>query len=246
MTGGATMRKNTDRPSFRTMKQTVVTILVGKTEKAYIIHLDLLIHYSEYFRAAFTGSFKEAEDKKISLSDVKKSTFDRFVDWLYYREISPTEEDKDPETGRLQYRGIIELYILGDKYQIPKLRKYVIDHIFQSLTTSLELLPSPGAIARAYEFLPETSPMRKFMLDIFARRFTPYYITRAKKMNKNPSCLQNEFLIEALIKIADNTKAINQNQRSTLKLKLCDYHEHADDKERKQCEQSHGVADIDR
>jgi hypothetical protein len=56
------------------MNQTMVTVLIGENKKAYTFHRALLVHYSEYRRTAFIGSFKEAEGKRIHLSDIKRAS----------------------------------------------------------------------------------------------------------------------------------------------------------------------------
>lgn len=63
--------------------QGVVTIEVGPEKKAFIIHKDLLCFYSDYFRAAFNGSFKEAIDGKLSLPNEKAELFD-IVNYFVY------------------------------------------------------------------------------------------------------------------------------------------------------------------
>jgi hypothetical protein len=61
----------------------MATILVGPEKKAYTVHMDLLVSYSEYFQTAFKAGFKEAEERKTNMEDVGTKTFDYFLDWLY-------------------------------------------------------------------------------------------------------------------------------------------------------------------
>lgn len=53
------------------------------------MHLDLLCFYSDYFRAAFQGSFKEASERKMELLGVTKDVFERLQVWLYTRRLDP-------------------------------------------------------------------------------------------------------------------------------------------------------------
>ncbi|KAF2809743.1 uncharacterized protein BDZ99DRAFT_571505 [Mytilinidion resinicola] len=236
------LRKPEDHPSFSTMGQKVATITVSPKKKAYTIRLDLLVHYSEYFRAAFTGSFKEAEEKKIHLSDVEESTFDYFMDWLYYTKITTSQEHKDPKDDPHPYYIFVELYILGDKYQIPNLRKYVIDHNFQYFLRVDDVLPVPHIITQAYESLPETSPLRRFFSDLYSIRLSSYFQAITVEMREKPSCLPNGFLVEALIKASDIRDVAKKGKSPALK--LCDYHEHPDNEDRKKCEEKHGITNI--
>jgi len=59
----------------------VVTVLIE--DKAIIVHEALLSAASPYFRKAFNGSFKEADDRAIFLPDVSERTFRAFLQWLY-------------------------------------------------------------------------------------------------------------------------------------------------------------------
>ncbi|KAG9578488.1 hypothetical protein KCU77_g7878, partial [Aureobasidium melanogenum] len=67
--------------------QGLVTVVVGPSKKEFAIHKDLLSFYSDYFRAAFNGSFVEATDKKIELNDVNQEVFENFHAWLYTRKL---------------------------------------------------------------------------------------------------------------------------------------------------------------
>lgn len=73
------------RPRFSSVAETITIIKVE--EKSYRIHRDFLTHYSEYFHAALRGSFKEAKENLVTLSNVSTRTFDIFVDWLYTQKL---------------------------------------------------------------------------------------------------------------------------------------------------------------
>lgn len=62
-----------------------MTLIVGKKKKAYTLHKDLLCFYSDYFRAAFNGSFKEAAERKLELPNVEEHIFEGAQLWLYTR-----------------------------------------------------------------------------------------------------------------------------------------------------------------
>jgi len=63
----------------------IVTIRVGDAEAAtdLPVYRELLSAASPYFRAAFEGGFKEAEQRLITLDDVSKQTFRLFLTWLH-------------------------------------------------------------------------------------------------------------------------------------------------------------------
>jgi hypothetical protein len=55
------------------------TVLVDEPEKRFVVHEHLLTHYSEFFRAALTGRFKEAEEKVVKVRDTAPDIFECFV-----------------------------------------------------------------------------------------------------------------------------------------------------------------------
>jgi hypothetical protein len=59
----------------------MVTVRVGEADAAVDIpvYRDHLSAVSPYFRGAFEGSFKEATDRNLSLTDVSEQTFRMFL-----------------------------------------------------------------------------------------------------------------------------------------------------------------------
>jgi hypothetical protein len=99
-----------------------VTLLVGTEKKPHTLHKDLLCFYSEYFRAAFQGSFKEATELKIELAQTTETVFEHFQVWLYTRRL----DSVDRQTSTL-----VGLWVFGDQHQIPLLQNRVVDELFE-------------------------------------------------------------------------------------------------------------------
>jgi hypothetical protein len=133
-----------------------VTLIVGKEKKAYILHKNLLCLYSDYFRAAFNGQFKEATERKLELPDVETSLFDEFQVWLYTRELQGPPG--------LQFRFLTDMWILGDQHQIPLLQNQAMDKIFAKRAEN-----NCFAISVVPEVFAKTaagSPLRKAVIEI--------------------------------------------------------------------------------
>lgn len=60
----------------------MVVVLVGPGKQRFEIHKGLICSRSDFFKAALTGNFKEA-DGTIALPDHDPATFKYFVYWLY-------------------------------------------------------------------------------------------------------------------------------------------------------------------
>ncbi|KAF8852846.1 hypothetical protein BDZ45DRAFT_558213, partial [Acephala macrosclerotiorum] len=63
--------------------QSFVKINVGAEKQPFNVLKSLICHHSPFFKAAFTGSFVEAQEQSMDLEDVEVPIFTLFVDWLY-------------------------------------------------------------------------------------------------------------------------------------------------------------------
>ncbi|KAI4717949.1 hypothetical protein E4T48_05857 [Aureobasidium sp. EXF-10727] len=140
--------------------QETVTLVISKERKSYTLHKDLLCFYSDYFRAAFNGSFKEALERKIELPDVEISIFEEFQVWLYTRNLPDS-------TSRCSYFAfLVEMWIFGGRYQIPLLQNQVMDKIFTESKKSFTFTPS--VVRKVYQKTLMGSPLRKACIEIVA------------------------------------------------------------------------------
>ena len=78
--------------------------------------LCIQIAMSSIFQKILEGGFKEAETKKIIITDFPSQAVKEFVRYLYYQEVSPP----------VLREHLADLWGLADKYQIEVLQKYVV------------------------------------------------------------------------------------------------------------------------
>ena len=83
---------NPDRLSGPTME---VTITDGTMTSTWSIPKALLSHYSEFFRVACNGPFKEAHTNKITLPDCMPGVLQVFIQWMYFNNMPFAQECKD-------------------------------------------------------------------------------------------------------------------------------------------------------
>ncbi|KAL8708673.1 MAG: hypothetical protein Q9220_006498 [cf. Caloplaca sp. 1 TL-2023] len=105
--------------AFLRLWDSVVTILVGKTQTPFQIHKGLLCSKSTYFQAAFNGSFKEATDGSIHLIDEDPDMFQYYVLWVYNQNFQKDIEDDD----------CFYLYLMADKFGSEALQNLIMDTI---------------------------------------------------------------------------------------------------------------------
>lgn len=60
-----------------------MTIFVGADKEKFVVHKDLICSKSEYFRAAFAGRFKEAEEEEMRFENVSPAVFRTVINWVY-------------------------------------------------------------------------------------------------------------------------------------------------------------------
>jgi hypothetical protein len=145
----------------------LATVIVGEEKKGFAVHEVLLTHYSDFFRAALNGKFKEAEEKRITLHDEEPVVFESFVHWLYHSNF-PTqvrdEHGKPIEEWTANLRPRIDLYIhlfiLSDKLSIKELDKIALDMAFNAFRDDAgrSLLRS-STIHKAFDCLKPDSKM---------------------------------------------------------------------------------------
>ncbi|KAF2123010.1 hypothetical protein BDV96DRAFT_639561 [Lophiotrema nucula] len=107
----------------------------GDAVKEYHAHKAILRSQSNYFRKAFTGSFKEATSCEIELHEDDLDSFEyalKFIYTLHY-----DREDLGAGDKKKQLLALIGLYAIADKYDIFRLfAPLAVD--FRTILTSLQ------------------------------------------------------------------------------------------------------------
>jgi hypothetical protein len=115
-------------------------------KKRYLIHKDVICHYSEYFRSAYNGRWKES-DEGVTLEDVEVKTFDVFVHWLYTQSLPVGNEDfkhiiDDEEeeseygvgNGEWEYGlGLLKACTFGNRFLAPRFERITHNHYLDYL-----------------------------------------------------------------------------------------------------------------
>jgi hypothetical protein len=113
--------------------------------------------YSDYFHAAFGGSFREATEGKISLPDEREDVFDIFNHFIYSRVIADEKEHEFP------WAKLVRIWLFGDKYMIPSLQNSAMDALVEKYKVN-KVTPA-SQIRNIWEKTLPSSPLRKFILD---------------------------------------------------------------------------------
>lgn len=133
-----------------------------------MIHKDLLCFYSDYFRGALNGSFKEAIEGKISLPDANADLFYIVNGFLYTREL---RQQNNRMNSDIDLVTLGQLWIFGDRYLMPFLQNTTMDAYIKR-ASMMNMVFSPRLMVRKYEETSKGSQLRKFLVDWQAHRST--------------------------------------------------------------------------
>ncbi|KAK4930596.1 hypothetical protein LTR49_003010 [Elasticomyces elasticus] len=158
----------------------VFTILAGVEESPFIIHKDRLCQSSDFLTAACSRDWKEGKEKTIRLHTIESTTFELYIEWVYCKEVHLAKilpaarvNGYGPHTleGRAEeVRQLVKLYIAGDKLLDERVKNTVMDELSvrSDAWPKRSLCIPPDAISSVWESSPDSSPLRKMMLNSFA------------------------------------------------------------------------------
>ncbi|CAD0110786.1 unnamed protein product [Aureobasidium uvarum] len=160
-----TLSKAVSIPSQRPSNEhfdTVVTIEVGPEKKVFVVHKELLCFYSDYFRAPFDGSFKEAIEGKLTLPDENIDTFYLFDGFLYTNQLRNQERASG---SNIRCYNLSRLWVFGDKYLVPALQNMAMDCLVERLHIVKKRLGSEPTMSFIYDNTVHDSPLRRMAID---------------------------------------------------------------------------------
>lgn len=147
----------------------MVEITVGASETLFVVHRELLTLHSQFFRAAFEGGFREAEDGKVHLPDVEAKYFEHVVLWVYSESLE--ERAFFFKDGKPTYFTLLDLYALADRLDIEGMRNALCDRI-AVLAEDTNSVPTPSDTYILYETIRPNAPIKQLVLDLFAFKKT--------------------------------------------------------------------------
>ncbi|KAI9876317.1 MAG: hypothetical protein M1830_006774 [Pleopsidium flavum] len=201
-------------PTLETLFDSIVTVYVGPKKAKFDVHQGLICHYSSYFKAALSGSFKESKKGIVDLEDETEQTFKLFYLWLYSQKLV-VEVSREYEA----WLRLAELYVFGDKRGVPKLKNRIIDTMV-AWNAQLDVVPLPLNFL-VYDNTPEFSPLRKLLVDFVAWGMD---VLDAKTFASTQE-YSKEFLID-LVRAIEKRPSPRLLRNAPFRIDLCSYHEH--------------------
>lgn len=211
------------------------------------MHEKLLTHQSEFFRAALTGKFKEAEEKVVRLHDTEPEVFECVVHWLYYQRF-PNKEDeeslldiwgKEDDDDEITL-SLIKMYVFGAQRMAPQLQRDALNQLFYHIENEVD--PVGDHIAYAFNHLAADDPLCRFLVDTMI-----YYSNINEDIELYSMDGLNDWPPSYLLAYTRRATRIfgdvfwKGKKKSDFAPKLCDYHGHENAEERKECEHSRNM-----
>jgi len=224
--------------------------LVGSDEKRYAVHRALLCYYSPYFTAALNGSFKEADEDALKLENTEDEVFDYFLHWLYTQTLPEPDCSNNEGTPPASSGGPNEdhdhwmtgLFIFAEFYNVPQLRKEVIDQFyFEYACSGISALPDYQTIILAFSSLPDTSPFCRFLVRIYAVRWDVSYDEDDDEAVDNRGQLPKEFLGDLMVEVGKVRKDQKKFGKAPAMPDVCEYHEHSTIEEKRSCRRTQRI-----
>lgn len=178
------------------------------------VHEELLCYYSEYYRAACKGEFQEAGKDSFEV-ELDGDALHVIGSWLY----TGTIQFFDPSKSL----ALCMVYLFGDFIDSPALRRSCMTQIQKlGFVDGTRRLWHYHSIKRIYSGSPESSPLRRYTLDMFTTHFNPDYMP-SFSVHKDDA--PQEFLYELMCRCAKRSSKPSENNCSCCH-DFCKYHDH--------------------
>ncbi|KAF2662317.1 hypothetical protein K491DRAFT_673381 [Lophiostoma macrostomum CBS 122681] len=221
----------------------IISIEVGPDKVKYSVYKSVLMHYSKYFHNSLGGSWKEAANNMIQITDIDPSIFNIFVNWLYRQALPVSLEDWviTAELTKLSSNLLptqlcnmlkMKTYVFADRFQVPALRKALQREI---ASPNIDCAPSFDMIIYAFENLREGDPILLFLVDSTCMFWNPFQSSNEEKAML--SRLPHDYLAMAFTRYG--RLVMTQWGNAPRKLgDVCQYHEHESVDEKQACERA--------
>ncbi|KAI4652306.1 hypothetical protein J4E93_002505 [Alternaria ventricosa] len=222
------------RPSEAAQEPVFVIVEVGDTKTRYHVHRSLLVEHSEYFKKALHGPWKEAQDGVVTLEDVESSTFSIFVDWVYSQRLPKDDSEWCDEVDDIRRPGRAQLartkaLAFGDRMLSPLFYRMVRDSLIDHL---IEETAYYEAVSYGFAHLPKDHAILDLFVETHCRVFGDSSDTAGNGELELRASLPHDFLMRVIIRYSQIAESVLPEGE----LKPCNYHGHADENEKKQCQ----------
>jgi hypothetical protein len=214
----------------------MITIEIGPLHTTYRVHRKILLYHSEYFRKALQGCWKEGEEGKVIIEDLKPLAFDVFVNWLYTGKIPSTYEawaaqEAKEEAGSYIRRVdvlILQAYVVADRLVATKLLN-AISNFF--VDANVDSTPYYEIVIYAFKNIPAGRRVLALLIDTHCRYSEESDDVQLNSDLSVESQLPHDFLLRVMKRYRQTCKDRDWDRD----IIACDYHEHTSEDKKAEC-----------
>jgi hypothetical protein len=217
----------------RAVRGEVVAITIGPTKAIFNVHKDLICHHSEYFRIAYNGRWKEAEDGVV-LEDIEVEVFELFVHWLYaqsfpkVREVKYWQKSDMIKANKATLLLLLQACVFADRFMASGFLKAAHNEF---INENDRRMPWYEHVIFAYSNFHEESQILKFMVDAQACFWSAEADDNAEMLKRSE--LPAEFLPEVTARRFELKRGVVPMDDDEFDISA--YHIHDSNKERWEC-----------
>ena len=149
----------------------MVDVYVGDKRRHWTLHRNLLSYHAQAFDNSLPVKTdpRKRQDGHVELPGEDATAFELLVKWLYQGKIEDVSNMPMDKKWDYAYK-CQQLYLFCDKFGLQKLKNVAIDQ-FRKGCSEAGLVPGPEEMKPIYEKTSPSSPFRKLVSRIAARRF---------------------------------------------------------------------------
>lgn len=145
--------------------------MVGLDKEDFPMHTALLCEASPYFTASVTEEWKEGRERRVPMIEDEPAIIELYVQWLCTRQIFSRRPMPETENIQEELLLLVKSFVLGEKLQDCRFRDAIIDALIACVGTEaadgFAHYPSIPIVNLAYEGTPESSPLRRLLVDMY-------------------------------------------------------------------------------
>ena len=193
-----------------------IRVGTGSIQQDFVAHESFLISRSGFFRRAVNGRWEESETRIVKLPEDSPKIFALYIDCAYTNQISSDSVERNPPAKaenntkenidllKAEIWDLVHVYILAEKLLDGTTKNIVIETLFKLFhLTNPCLRPSECMIKEVYRNTPETSPLRRFLVDLRLDY-------ASAKLRKEIDGLPKEYLLDLAIALQARATGINE------------------------------------
>ncbi|KAK0968811.1 hypothetical protein LTR54_018168 [Friedmanniomyces endolithicus] len=209
--------------SLRLFGWQTVIFAVGQDLEEFTVHEGLLCKQSSYFQSWVKEEWK-GESHIIPLPADRPEVVNLYIYWIHAGRIVSRSTSRPNRQGHKELDLLVDSFVFGEKILDGPFKDAVIDAVVHTHKTpdddETTWCPGVTAINRAYKGTPSDSPLRRLLVDLWARNDSDDW----QRKGLNP-----DFLTALVGELLAHREPRVDLHLADAKTSTCSYHQHGDD-----------------